>query len=144
MAVKHLFGGLAIEAHSRGAAKVVTVEKYPQSLAIVAKNLEEMNIGDEIEVVKMDVMRYLQSFSGVAFDIILVDPPFTQKLAHPTMEILKDSSVWGSETVISVEYSKHEPLMTSYVSKDEPKGTLTKFDERDYGDKLVAFFRRAE
>ena len=72
--------------------------------------------------------------------MILVDPPFTEKMADEVLEALsakvaKSDELMKAETVIMVESSKHETVKEEYSA-------LERFDHRDYGDKLVSYFRR--
>ena len=133
-------GNLAIESLSRGAESVVAVEMSKKSLAIIRKNLEKLGIKGEIQVVGDDVLKYIRRYDGPPFDVILVDPPFTEKMADEVLEALsakvaKSDELMKAETVIMVESSKHETVKEEYSA-------LERFDHRDYGDKLVSYFRR--
>lgn len=126
-------GSLAIEAYSQGAASVTAVESNNKSVRIIRENLAKMQIEDGIKVVPIDVFKYLARFEGEAFDLILADPPFTQKLAHDTMVALAVSKTYKPGTVIVLEASSHERVEDEYPS-------LKLIDRRDYGDKQVSFF----
>jgi 16S rRNA (guanine966-N2)-methyltransferase len=133
-------GNLAIEALSRGASHVTAVEMSKKSLAILRENLEKLDIRREIEVVADDVLKYIRKHSGPAYNVILVDPPFTEKMADEVLQALSESAsrgdaLIGSETVIVIESSKHETVREEYDA-------LERFDGRDYGDKLLTYFRR--
>ena len=127
-------GNLTIEALSWGAKSVDSVEMHPKSLAIIKKNLEHLKITEGTKVIRSDVLKFLKDFRGDAYDLILIDPPFTEKMAHSVMETLTKSSVFHPNTIIMVEYSKHERMETEYE-------TLKAFDTRSFGDKLVSFFK---
>ncbi|MGE0763282.1 MAG: 16S rRNA (guanine(966)-N(2))-methyltransferase RsmD [Bdellovibrionales bacterium] len=126
-------GALSIEALSRDAAEVVSVESNPKSLKIIRENLEKLKISTGVEIQPLDVFKYLQRYKGAAFDVVLADPPFTQKLADQVMQAIAGSAVIGPGTVVVVEASAHETMQDSY-----PPLVLT--DRKDYGDKLVSFF----
>jgi 16S rRNA (guanine966-N2)-methyltransferase len=127
-------GNLAIEALSRGAAEVIAVELSKKSIRIIEENLKKLQIQDEIQVVSADVLKYLKNHNGPAFDVIFIDPPFTEKMAHEVLQALALSSVMGEHTVAIIESSAHERL-------DDEYGTLVRFDQRDYGDKLASYFQ---
>ncbi len=127
-------GNLTIEAISWGAKSVTSVEMHPKSLEIMRKNLDQFKLTSEVSVVKSDVLKYLKTFSGDPFDIILIDPPFTEKMAHLVMETLGSSKVWKTETIIAIEYSKFERMENEY-------GSLKSFDSKHFGDKLMSFFK---
>lgn len=126
-------GNLAIESVSRGAGPVVAVEKHPKSLQIIRRNLRELGIEDQVRVVKSDVFAYLKNFTSEPFDLILVDPPFTQKLGHEVMLTLAEAEVLAEQGNIVIEVAQKERL-------DEIYKNLRRIDLRNFGDKLVAFF----
>ena len=130
-------GNLACEAVSRGAVHVDAVELSKKSVAIIRENVELLDIGDEIRIHTDDVMKYLARYKGDPYDLILCDPPFTQKLADTVLETLSRSAAVGSDTIIMVEASSHETVKESYPG-------LERTDSRDYGDKQVTFWRKSE
>ena len=129
-------GSLSIEAFSQGAKKVFAVEKHPQSLQTIYKNIANLKITkQEIQVFKSDVFDFLKRYKkSLKFDLILIDPPFTQKIANETMKQIVKSSVLKKETLIVIESSQYEIITDAY-----PPFFL--FDRRYFGDKLLSFFR---
>lgn len=128
-------GNLACEAVSRGAASVDAVELSKKSVAIIRENVKLLGIESDVRIHVMDVMKFLRSYAGQPYDLILADPPFTEKLAHDVLEELSRSSAVGSETIVMIESSSHETVLETYEG-------LERTDERDYGDKRVTFWRR--
>ncbi len=126
-------GSLAIEALSRGALEVTLVEKNPKSLRILRQNLSALKIDSGVRIESFDVFQFLGRYEGSAFDIILVDPPFTQELADEVLKSLAKSKVLASGTILAIEAGRHEKLAESYPP-------LELKDRRDYGDKSVSFF----
>lgn len=127
-------GNLSIESLSWGAASVVAVEQHPKSLTILKQNLEKFGVQQSIKLIKMDVLKFLANFDESAFDIILIDPPFTEKMADKVMSAVSQSRVFSSETIVAIESSKFETMLDSY----EP---LKRFDSRHFGDKLLSYFK---
>lgn len=140
-AVLDLFAGtgsLGLEALSRGAAHVDFVEKNPQSLQIIMKNLALLKISPaEYSVAKKDVVQFLAGYSKTAYNLILIDPPFTEKMAHDVMLALDSSSCFDSSTLIAIESIKQERIDPEYTQ-------LIRYDSKDYGDKILSFFRKKE
>jgi 16S rRNA (guanine966-N2)-methyltransferase len=130
-------GNLSCEAVSRGARAVDTVELSKKSISIVRENLKLLGIEDEVRVICDDVLKYLKRYSGDPYDVILADPPFTEKLSHSVLEELSKSAAVGPETVIMIESSSHEKVLEHYEG-------LERIDERDYGDKRVSYWRQSE
>lgn len=129
-------GNLSLEALSRGAKHVDSVELNPKSLQIIQKNIELLKAGPEIRTHRKDVLKFLKDYKGAAYDLVIIDPPFTESMAHPVMQVLAQSQVFGEATIIVIESSKHERI-------DEVYGELKSFDSRHFGDKLATFFRRS-
>ena len=67
-------GALGFEAASRGASKVLLVEKHARAVACMRQQACDLG-AEQVEVVHADVRRWLR---GVAtpFDIVFLDPPF--------------------------------------------------------------------
>ena len=127
-------GNMACEAVSRGAVKVDAVEISKKSLAIMRENIELLSIDGEVTTIAGDVIRYVEKYEGTPYDLVIADPPFTEKIAHRVMEALANSKCIGPNTVIVIESSSHEKLLEKYVN-------LVRDDERDYGDKRVTFWK---
>lgn len=136
-AVADLFcgtGNLGIEALSRNARFCTFVEKNPKSLSITRQNLEKLKVPASVyKIVNMDVISYLKSYQGDAFDLILADPPFTEKMAHFVMEAAQVSAAFGEQTILAIESQKQERMEERY-------GSLVRYHQKDYGDKYLNMF----
>lgn len=129
-------GNLGLEAISRGAKHVTFVEKNPKSVDIIRKNIELLKIArDEQVVIQKDVFSFIKSYQGEAFDIIFIDPPFTEKLADEVMTALASSQCFHQNTLIAIEAIKQEKIETEY-------GDLICYDKQDYGDKSLSLFSK--
>lgn len=127
-------GNLGIEALSRDAKFCTFVEKNPKSLTITRQNLEKLKVSaNQYKIVNMDVIGFLKSYSGDPFDIILADPPFTEKMAHAVMEAASQSAGFAHHTVLAIESEKKERMEERY-------GDLVRYDQKDYGDKYLNMF----
>lgn len=130
-------GNLSFEAHSRGACEVIAVEKHKKSLGIIRKNLKKLKIERGVSICERDVFSFLKSYEGPGFDIVFIDPPFTEKIAHEVMRKIVQSSVLCQSTLIVVEFSRHEIV-------DESYGSWERYDHKNFGDKWVSFFSHGE
>ena len=128
-------GSLGIEALSRGAAKVTFVEKSKKSLQILDKNLEKLKVDEPHQIIQKDVLSFLKTYAGPAFDLIFADPPFTEKMAHDVMLAADVSAAFGAETLMMIESGRHEQILEDYPS-------LVRYDVREFGDKSLSFFRK--
>jgi 16S rRNA (guanine966-N2)-methyltransferase len=68
-------GALGFEAASRGAARVVMVEKMPRALAALQENHALLQKPPTVEIVGGDALQYLAS-TPAKFDLIFLDPPY--------------------------------------------------------------------
>lgn len=127
-------GNLGIEAHSRGASEVIAVESHPKSIEIIKKNLEALQLSG-IQVVRKDVFQFLKGPLAPPFDIIFVDPPFTEVLADKVMQALADGRWVKLSGWIAIESAKKEPIADVY-------GSLSLQDRRNYGDKVLSLFQK--
>lgn len=142
--VLDLYGGtgnLSFESLSRGCESVCVVEKNPKSIDLIEKNRDLLKITkQELVIVRQDVLRFCEkpssSVSSSAYDVILIDPPFTESLAHESLEALSQSQLFHSETMVVIESSAKERLEKAY-------GPLLVAHQKDYGDKKLSFFRVA-
>jgi len=79
-------GALGFEALSRGAASATLVEQNRQSAAMLAQQAEVLEATGH-RIVCDDAFNYL-ACSTEPFDIVFLDPPFTENLLQRTCETL--------------------------------------------------------
>jgi len=70
-------GTLGIEALSRGAAAATFVERSPEAVAALRRNLRATKLEDRAEVIASGVQSYLGRV-GETFDLVFCDPPFAE------------------------------------------------------------------
>lgn len=127
-------GSLGLEAVSRGALHVTCVEKHPKSVDIIKKNVANLAITeDEITIVREDVFDYLKEPFGSGYDIIFIDPPFTEKIADQVMQALAESELNQFPCVVFIEAGKGETLRESY-------GAFKQKELKNYGDKSLGIY----
>lgn len=68
-------GTLGIEALSRGAAHATFVERAPEAIAALRRNLASTKLEDRADVARSDVPAFLGGHIG-PYDIVFCDPPF--------------------------------------------------------------------
>ena len=128
-------GNLSIECISRGARHVDMVEQSRKSLQIIKQNLKLFNINDKVRVFPEDVLKYIKNYEGEGYDIVLIDPPFTKKMAHEVMQRFSENTqLVHLDTLIVIESSKHEQIEDQY-------GNISLKKRKDFGDKAVSFFQ---
>ncbi|MFQ5993606.1 MAG: 16S rRNA (guanine(966)-N(2))-methyltransferase RsmD [Acidiferrobacterales bacterium] len=84
-------GALCLEALSRGASRVVMVERAPEAVACLRDNVAELG-ADGAHVVEADAVDYLMG-PPETFDIVFIDPPFHSDLIARSSELV-DTRGW--------------------------------------------------
>ncbi|MEJ2454260.1 MAG: 16S rRNA (guanine(966)-N(2))-methyltransferase RsmD [Candidatus Thiodiazotropha sp.] len=79
-------GALGMEAASRGAGRVVMVEKAGSVVRQLERNRELLGL-DQIEIVRADALQFLEQPAS-PFDIVFLDPPFDNDLLAPLCQRL--------------------------------------------------------
>lgn len=70
-------GALGLEALSRGAAELVTVERAGGSLSVLRENVAALGLGPEVRIMRRDLARGFGFLRDLGpFDLILADPPY--------------------------------------------------------------------
>lgn len=128
-------GNLAIECLSRGARWVDMVESHKKSLEIIRENLQLLKITQGYKVHPLDVFRYITAFEGEPYDVVIADPPFTQKLAHELFLKIAPSRLLRPDSTLVIEASSKETVLESYEG-------LIRLDLKTFGDKSLHFFQK--
>lgn len=68
-------GALGLEAASRGAARVVLVERSPRALKALRDNLAQLPGAEAVELVVGDALKFAAACAA-PFDVLFADPPY--------------------------------------------------------------------
>lgn len=101
-------GALGFEAASRGAQRVFLVENNAAALRSLKENAAALSAG-QIEIVQMDVMRFLAG-DAEKFDLVFMDPPFARNLAISACCRLEEKGWLTPNAKIYVETESHLDL----------------------------------
>jgi len=129
------FGGLGLEALSRGALKTVFVERSRKNINVIDENISRCNFGDKTEVVKADVFNFLER-NNEKFDLIIMDPPYKKEFGEKLLEKINQHKTLKNNGIIVIEHSKNEIIKSQH--------TFSKIKEKKYGDTKLAFFENRE
>ena len=127
-------GSLGIEALSRGAGWVDFVEHEHRCCAIIKENLGKTGFSGQAHVYCCKVEKAI-SFLDKEYDIILMDPPYSDLSISDTIERLATSPLVVDRTIMAVTHSSHLALRPAY-------GRLTMAKEYRHGDSLIAVYQR--
>jgi 16S rRNA (guanine966-N2)-methyltransferase len=79
-------GAMAFEAVSRGADRVVMVEKDKMACTALSNNKSKLDLSN-VEIIHIDALDFLRSNQS-KFDLVFLDPPFDKGLLEPTLGLL--------------------------------------------------------
>jgi 16S rRNA (guanine966-N2)-methyltransferase len=127
-------GGVGLEALSRGASRVVFVERRAEACAVIRENLRALDASGA-EVVCQDARVALRGLARAAssFEIAYLDPPYDSDLYELVLELLGDLLVPGG--VVAVEHFHKSPLA-------ERIGPLESVRVVRIGDHKLTFLRQ--
>lgn len=134
-------GAAGIEALSRGAARVVFVERDPETLASIKQNLEAARLaGPAAVVVSGEVTRWLRQAgaAGGAFDVVFADPPYDRP--ELLADVVAAIAGGGPGRVLA----PGGVLVTKHFWKTGPParvGLLASARERRFGETELSFYR---
>ena len=135
-------GALGLEAFSRGAERVVLVDKGHTSIKILQKNLSIFpdihQHNNDIIVIKDDLTRpgFVKKIPHSVtprFNIIFADPPYGKDLSLPILEYISKKNILSDDGVIVIE-ERHSIILPEQLSH------LTLIDRRTYGETGFSFF----
>jgi 16S rRNA (guanine966-N2)-methyltransferase len=121
-------GAVGIEALSRGASKVVFVERSRKAANYIKKNLEKTNLQGRI--INKSVSATLEKFDD-RFDFVFMDPPYKTDLVVKTLK--KIDVVLKKDSTIIVERPSNEEF--------EDNGFKI-VKSKVYGDTSLTFLKR--
>ncbi len=99
-------GTLGIEAMSRGASRVVFVEKNRRVLKILRKNIDLFD-SKKCDLFLSDSLQFINRMKHQSYDIIFADPPYAEVSYHSIKSIVEKSLKPGG--IFCMEMKK-EPI----------------------------------
>lgn len=127
-------GSVGIEALSRGAGRVVFIDRHPLAIRTIHENLEHTRLADRAEVLRADSLVYLRHPHPEAFEYIYVAPPQYKGLWKEVLLTLDGNPArLQPDGVVIVQIDPHEREEVSLRA-------LRPYDERVYGKTLLWFF----
>ena len=125
-------GSFGIECLSRGAEKVTFIENYINSIKILKKNLDLLNLNKCSRIIKKDAYKIAQSQDNlIKFDLIFIDPPFKDNKLNQLIEKIKRIKITSKNTLIVIHRNKK---ISENISKD-----IIISKEKNYGLSKIIF-----
>lgn len=138
LAVLDVFAGsgqLGLEALRLGAATLVLLEKEPGVAASLRHAIRDAGFGPgQASVIRGDALRSLERVAG-AFDLVIMDPPYSQDLGAGALEIVARRNLLREGGTCVIEHHHKDRL-------PERVGDLAQVRTRDYGETRLSFYAR--
>ncbi|MGE5552387.1 MAG: 16S rRNA (guanine(966)-N(2))-methyltransferase RsmD [Betaproteobacteria bacterium] len=131
-------GSLGIEALSRGAARVLFVERDPAAVRVLGENLRATGVTGQATVLVKEALAALGLLARKGdgpFDLVFLDPPYGKGMVEAALERLGNGNgLLSPGALVVAEHSNHEtpPLEL---------GALSLWRRQRYGETVVSFYR---
>jgi 16S rRNA (guanine966-N2)-methyltransferase len=121
-------GAAGLEAFSRGAQKVIFIEKHPR---YIFENLKLLGLdkNENIQVIAMSFEKALTLIPDHSVDFIFADPPYEKEIARRSLSLLLNSSICKEGAQL---YFEHEDI---FEIPDEFQKYIVK--QKKYGRTFV-------
>ncbi len=107
-------GQLGLEAASRDAKHVTMVDNSKAAVEIINRNVEKTKLGEFCTVIRSDYNDFLRGRrTKVQYDIVLLDPPYAQKLVPSALEGLLNGGLLKPTTIIVCETAEDKDVFGS-------------------------------
>lgn len=130
-------GLMGIEALSRGAASLISVEENKVFAKQIQVNLKTLGYAAKSEVISYDVSRVLPTLSEREFDIIFADPPYKAQIVKQLPSLIAKYRLLDDEGIFIMEHLKSIELAGIVESQTS---TLHLGRTRNYGQTSISFF----
>jgi 16S rRNA (guanine966-N2)-methyltransferase len=135
-------GAVGIEALSRGARRVVFIERAGAHVKVIRENLAACGFSDHpgVEILTMDYLAALDLLTRreERFDLIFIDPPYRQDLIPPALERIARGGLLAPTGVLVAERDKRDPLPERVAG-----GSLYLVRSRDstFGETVLSWYQ---
>jgi 16S rRNA (guanine966-N2)-methyltransferase len=126
-------GALSFEAVSRGAASSLALENDKRAQAVIQRNIQSLGLETSVKLIKANCRMWSEQNPDIAFDLILVDPPY-HNMQLSTVSLLTRHLNPNGLMVLSYSGRDLAPTVSGVVVVD-------KFL---YGDAALAFYHQRQ
>ena len=129
-------GALGLEAASRGAGKVVLVERDPVAVRQLRDGPLQWPESDVVELLQHDALNWLQQ-KPQAFDLVLLDPPFDSGLQDKALLRLTSTPGWLAEDALLYIETSPDPVPDQWPDDWAPRR------QKRVGQSLMTLLQRS-
>ena len=99
-------GSFGLECISRGAKNVIFVEKELNTATILKKNLLELSSQSKATIVTDKIYNYLKKEQSKKFEIIFLDPPFSNKNYIEDLKTINKKKIYNKNHIVIIHREK--------------------------------------
>jgi 16S rRNA (guanine(966)-N(2))-methyltransferase RsmD len=125
-------GGITFEFASRGAAEVVSVDRFPGCVRFVRETAAELGLRT-VRTVRSDVFKFIDRPATASFDVVFADPPFDMEGREDLQRLVLRNGWLKPGGIFILEHPSSED--TDYEN--------TGIENRRYGNCSFAFFQHS-
>jgi len=132
------FGGLGLEALSRGAKDVFFVEKNPRCAALIRQNVAKTGAGAQAHILVQDIFQAIGQMEkrGFQCDIVLSDAPYQLLDTNAKLlNVLENSSMLKNSSLVLFQHDKGDVV-------DAAGTALKKIRAYSYGDTIITIYQK--
>ena len=101
-------GSFGIECLSRNAKNVVFVERNPLAFSILRKNIANLKLTNQSEIIFLDIENYLEKSNIKSkFDLIFLDPPYKDNTYIEVINLIKKKKIFNKNHKIIIHREKN-------------------------------------
>lgn len=124
-------GSFGLECISRGADRIIFVEKNKNAVEILNKNLSALSIENKATVLKENIKDFLNRKQFKKFDIFFLDPPFADNSFIGELELIKQKKIYKNNHIIIIHRDKK--------TKDNLEDIIHPLITKQYGRSKIIF-----
>ena len=125
-------GALGFEAISRGATKVTFIEKSPDNLRVLFKNIEHLKVTEKVTIIKRSIKK-VKKIDG-KFDLIFMDPPYRMNIIFKkTLLKVLSFKILKKNALIVLEHARKKKIS---IPKD-----FEIIKEKNYGNSSLTLIK---
>ncbi len=130
-------GAVGLEAASRGAKKVILVDRSKDAIEIIKKNIQKTHLENKVLIYKLEYEDALNKKILEKQDYIFLDPPYKSDLLYKSILIILQQDLLKEDGTIIAETDKAEEF-----EKQIEKLPIKIIDKRKYGRNQFLFLTK--
>jgi len=98
-------GSFGIECLSRGAEKVIFIEKEKKTFAILNKNIQNLSLEQQCTLLNKNILNFdFRKLLEPSVDLLFLDPPFQFNFLNELFNLLKENSDKLAKSLIIIHF----------------------------------------